>query len=776
MRNVLKIASAVLMLASASVAQAQTQATVNFGYRGNDISGDVARMERYRDLRDGPVAGATYIKENGEVALTFNAANVGFHDQSYAAELNKFGKLKVSALWNSIPLNYAYNTLTPWVDAGNNRWTLDPTLRTRVQNKEAGVIGIPNNAATYNQPSIFRSIAQPFEMASRRDILDLGLEYRFTDALLFNVGFASQKRGGNQPWGAAYAFSNSNELPLTLDDRANDITAGLEWTKKGSLLRVEWLNSQYKNEFTSLTWDNPLRATDFNNGKAPPAGPYDRSGYSNGNGPAMGRMALAPSSSMNAFTLVGLQKLAGRSTLTGNVSLSKMTQDEALLPWTTNTVINSPAVIAAFPGLASLPRASADAEIQLVNAQLNFITRPSDILTLNLRYRYADRQDNTPEFDYNYNVRFDAVPEYTPGLHTRPYNMTRNVFDAGANLAILPKAGIGFNYIVDDVKRENRVYAGMTDYTFRLSLDTYGNQFFTVRTVLEKTNRVGSGLNLHELDHGGMQEAARFYDEAEFDRKKGSLILNITPSDKFDLGLVASTGSDEYNDEDQEFGLLDNSNSSYNATLTVYPSAKLVLSGNYGYDKYTALQASRNANPFSGAVPGAYESWNDVNRDWNMDNEEVVKNYGFAVDLLKALPNIDVRLSYDRSDSDNAFVFGGPRIQELRTNTALTTGDGRPCGSTTLTSCFVDFPNVTNDWQQLGASLNWTLSKKLDLGLGYNYEKFEIVDFATTNLADGTPQIDPLGALTTGYGNRPYKGSVFTAQLSYTFQSAGVLF
>lgn len=773
MRNVLKISSAVLMLASASVAQAQTQATVNFGYRGNDISGDVARMERYRDLRDGPVAGASYINEHGEVALTFNAANVGFHDQSYAAELNKFGKLKVNALWNSIPLNYAYNTLTPWVDAGDNRWTLDPATRTRVQSKEAGVIGIGTNAAAFGQASIYRSLAQPFEMAARRDILDLGLEYQLTQDLQLNVGFASQKRGGNQPWGAAFSFNNANELPLTIDDRTNDITAGLEWAKKGSMLRVEWLNSRFENEFTSLTWDSPLRATDFNNGKTPPTGPYDPSAYLNGNGPAMGRMALTPSSQMNSFTFSGLQKLANRSSLTGNFSFAKMTQDEDLLPWTTNTVINSPVVLAAFPGLASLPRSSAEAEIQLVNAQLNFVTRPTDALTLNLRYRYTDRNNKTPEFDYAYNVRFDAVPEATPGMHTKPYNITRNTFDAGATLNLIKNAALGFNYIQDDVKREHRVFGNMTDYTFRLSLDTYGNQFFTIRTVLEKTDRVGHGFDELELEHGGMQLGARFYDEAEFARKKGSLIVNITPSDKFDLGLVASAGTDEYDEEEQEFGLLDNSNSSYNATLTVYPSSKFTVSGNYGYDKYTALQESRNANPSNGSA--VYDSWFDENRDWSLDNEEIVKNYGVAVDLLKALPNIDVRLSYDRSESDNEFVFGGPRIQELRTNQVLTTGDGSPCGAG-ITSCFDDFAPVTNDWQQLGVSFQWTLSKKLGLGLGYNYEKFEIVDFATTNLADGTPRIDPLGALTTGYGNRPYKGSVFTAQLSYTFQSAGVLF
>ena len=54
----------------------------------------------------------------------------GFSDQQYRAEYNRFGKLKVTAEFNSIPLNYAYNTLTPWQDQGNNVWRLDAATRT----------------------------------------------------------------------------------------------------------------------------------------------------------------------------------------------------------------------------------------------------------------------------------------------------------------------------------------------------------------------------------------------------------------------------------------------------------------------------------------------------------------------------------------------------------------------------------------------------------------------------------------------------------------------
>ena len=64
------------------------------------------------------------------------------------------------------------------------------------------------------------------------------------------------------------------------------------------------------------------------------------------------------------------------------------------------------------------------------------------------------------------------------------------------------------------------------------------------------------------------------------------------------------------------------------------------------------------------------------------------------------------------------------------------------------------------------------MSKKVGIGLTYWYEKLDVEDFATINTAG--PQTLPLaelgaqtdkaridwlgGLVTTGYGNRPYKG------------------
>ena len=81
--------------------------------------------------------------------------------------------------------------------------------------------------------------------------------------------------------------------------------------------------------------------------------PNDPSGYSNGNGPARGQMALAPSNQFNAIGITGLYKLPSHTTVNGIVRFIDMSQNESLLPWSTNASITNSTVMAAFPALAA---------------------------------------------------------------------------------------------------------------------------------------------------------------------------------------------------------------------------------------------------------------------------------------------------------------------------------------------------------------------------------------------------------------------------------------
>ena len=184
------------------------------------------------------------------------------------------------------------------------------------------------------------------------------------------------------------------------------------------------------------------------------------------------------------------------------------------------------------------------------------------------------------------------------------------------------------------------------------------------------------------------------------------------------------------------------------------------LGADYGRETYDSLAESRNANP----APDP--QWTDPTRNWTLNNDETVNTFSVYVNLVKAIERTDIRFGYDYSDSDQAFMHGGPRIGSLTTRRAVhrpaerarTRGTGRP--STSTTRC----------------------PRRSALGFGYCYEKFDVSDFATINTAGSdtlpvaslgdqtdTPRIDWLGGLFTGYGNRPYKGQTGVVRVFYLF-------
>jgi hypothetical protein len=144
-----------------------------------------------------------------------------------------------------------------------------------------------------------------------------------------------------------------------------------------------------------------------------------------------------------------------------------------------------------------------------------------------------------------------------------------------------------------------------------------------------------------------------------------------------------------------------------------------------------------------------------------LDTGEVVNTVLAYVDLLGlADAKADVRFSYEMSDSDNAFTFGGPRIPALQ-----------------AAGTFIPLPNVVNEWNRFTADVKFFFSPQVGLGFGYWYEKLGVTDWNTIDSegpqgfasSTGIPRIDWLGGLMTGYGNRPYEGNTAFVRVLYRF-------
>ena len=744
MRTRVTIAAAALLLASATYAQAQgadqaapapTMGSIDFGARATSTTGDAARYERYRDLQSGVYSKLVFGKATDAYLLDVTGENIGYANQQYSANY-KNSKLKVTFGWNGIPLNYSYLTQTPYagptISGETAFYTLDPAVRQGVQ--EGTFFGRPTNAAGLATPSIYRDLANGFPLTQRRDVVNVGMAYEATRAVGLDVDFTSTRKTGYQPFGASFGFSDGVEMPYPLDQRTNDFSAGLEWANQKGMMRVGHQASYFTNAVETMIWDNPVW------------GPTDATfsnGYSTGNGASKGRMALPPDNHQNVISVTGLYKMPAHTTLNGIFAFTDQSQDGRLIPFTINTaIIDNPTL---YP--LHMDRLTAQAQVRGYNLAANLNSRPNRAIGFTLKYRYNKHDNLTPHFNGEEYVRFDQVWEET-GSETEQFDVTRNTFDAALafNLPAYTTFRVGYGY--DKADRTGRGFSGMKDDTFRMSLDTVGNQYVTFRGAFEHVTRTGEGFSEASIEEGGGQPNLRFYDEADRDRDRASVTVMITPVPMVSINAAYASGKDTYKGEGHEFGLLDADTTTYSFGFDVSPTDLVMFGVSYGRDEFTSTQKSRNANP----PPDP--SWTDPNRDWYLDNDETVNNVDFYLDLFKLAGTTDVRFDYILSDSDNAFVHYGPRITALR---AIGQSEA--------------LPNVTNKWQRFSADIKYFFTAKAGIGLGYWYEKFDVEDFATIDLPghDGEPRVDYLGGLILGYGNRPYTGSTGFIRLLYLF-------
>ena len=791
----LTLVSALLLIPSPASAQApppatgQATGTVDVGGMFTTTDGDEARYERYRDTRDGAYTSLSLNRETESYLFNASASHIGYRDQRYAVEYSR-PRLNFGFNWISLPLNYSYLTRTPYTTNGATL-TLPDSAQAAVQGptnatNDGTAVGVPcapgappascttaTVAAAKANRSIYNTLADPFDLRHTRHTALFGVNYAATSAVDLDARFVSSMRDGQQPWNASFAFNNAVELPQPIDQRTNDVSIGASWTNRKGMVRVGWDGSWFNNSNQVLVWDNPIRLTDFTNGSTVfncpatgPSGPWDCNGYSNGNGPAQGREALAPSNMMSVVSAVAMYKVATRTTLNGTLQLTNQRQDEALIPWTINSVIDQPATFANFPHLAALPRSTADAEAQGVNALINLSTRPTRRTNVTVRYRYNKRDVQTPIFDATEYVRFDAVPEEIEEGFSPQFDNSRHLFDANVSFSTNGWGTVRAGYGREDIERHGRGFADVGENIFRLSYDAYSNQYVTVRGSFDVGRRRGSGFVETGVDYetgpGGTQPTLRYYDEADRDRTRGSIILTAMPAQTVDVFFQFTGGRDKYLADDsvpvdrpgELFGLHRQTVTSYNVGANFYPSDMVSLGVNYGRDTFSSLQRSRNAAP----PPSA--EWTDPSRDWTLDNDDKVNNFGLYVDLTRPLRNTDIRFGYDYSDSDNSFVHGGPRIAAL-----------------TAINQFIPLPDVDNTWHRATADVSYFITSRVGVGVGYYFEKLDVVDFNTIDTdgpggfapATGDPRLDWLGGLTLGYGNRPYSGHTGFVRLLYRF-------
>jgi len=708
------IAAAVVLHAPASFAQAtapspapstspepgETANVVEFAIRGTSFGSgsDQARFMRYRDLRDGGTLDLLrFTKSTDAHVYNLQADHLGYRDQRFSASANNFGKLKASFEFNQIPLFFNEDTKTLFTaEAGSsNILRLNDAVQTGLQNKTLPYASVDG-------------LAQPFDLRLKREVADFKATYSASRAIDLNVALKSTGKTGTQPWAGTFGFSDAVELAAPVQTRTTDLGLGVEWAGSRGSARVGYDGSFFRNDVDTLIWDNPLRITDAAVG-----------------GPLQGRMSLWPGSNMNTGSVSGLLNLPARSRVTAYISVGNWTQDNPLIPFTVNSAL--PAI--------SLDRQTSNTQARVTSMNYSFNSRPTSDVSFTARYRSYDFDNRTPIFKLNRTVVYDTTVSAFADGGTSPYSINRKTFDAEVSLTPHRYSAFRAGYTREQIDQNFRSFDTTTEDTLRLSADASGISWLMLRAVYEHAKRTGQGFDQEALDDIGEQVSLRQFDISDRTSDRVSLIAQVTPVSAVSLNGTVTAGKEDRGAT--VFGLRSNDSRAYSLGFDYVPRPSISLGASYEWERYTSLQASRQANPGP--------QFNDPTRDWTTNGADKASTFNASMDLIKLLRKTDVKLAYDLSHSEALYVYGLAPVSTLATP--------------------VQLPAVVNELQRATVDVRYHFTTHFGAGLVYWYDKYAVNDFAS-----GTQTLTTIASpsfLMFGYLTRPYTANTVSGRFTY---------
>lgn len=657
-----------------------TVGEIDFGVRLASGLDDVGRFQRFSDPRSGATLNRLRYGRDRET-WRFDAAfdRVGYRDQRYLAAFERYGKLKASFEWDQIPTWFGGQTMTPFREDSPGVFRLNDATQLAVQNRTGAIAD-------------YITSLRSFDTRARRDIAAGRVSYAATRNLEVSAGFTSTARTGTMPWNASFGFSDAVELPVTLDNRTNNISTAAEWSNTKGMARIGYDGSFFSNAVDTIVWDNPLRATDQTTANA----------YSTGEGSSQGRESFWPDSSAHTVSASGSIALPARSRAFGYVSVGSWLQDSALLPHTINTAITP----------IPLARETAEGEARIVSMLYRYTSRPAPSVWITGQYRLYDYDNQTPHFPVTQYVRLDGTVSTSPTGGSEPFGMTRHFVDVDASFTPAAMKFVAFRagYAREHDDRTYRVFEKTTENTVRLSVDGTSFPWGSVRVQYDHAVRTGDGLDEEVLSDIGEQISLRQFDISNRTRNRVSAIVQVLASNS--VGLNASIGVGRDNRPDSAFGLQDNNLTSFTLGVDVSRAAGSV-GVSYGFENLATLQRSRQANP------GV--QFDDPTRDWSTDLDEKIHTWTASLEIPRITTRTAAHIAYDYVRSNARYLYELPSDSTLTPPTQL--------------------PRLLNEYHTATVDVRHSLSRRFAVGVGYRLDKYVVNDFGRSAAILDTPLI-----------------------------------
>ena len=486
--------------------------------------------------------------ESGTYAR-YSLEDLGLDSRSGRATLGSEGKYDVSLFYDGLPWNRFDETVTPF--SGTGTLAL-PSTWVRAGN-------------TRGMTALGASLGE-IDVGTERKTYGVGARYLAGTKWQFYANYRRyEKEGTGYTYGAF--LTQAVQLPEPVDYVDDTFEVGAVWNTARATARLSFTGSEFKNEFTSLTFQNPYTPL------------FGAAGT--------GRLALAPDNEAMHVNLSGNFVFGPRAVLTYGAGIGKLEQDDEFLPLSTA------------PG-APTPRASLDGEVDHAHYNLGLALRPLDKLNLRGQARYDERDDKTPPLTVAYVVT-DTV---SGGTETTPrYGYERTRLDGTADYALFPWLKLQGGLLWDEIEREQQEVAKTTEDGGFLSARLTPAGGYSVTFKAGQFHREADGFDL-AARAPSENPLLRKYNLANRDRWLYEIVGSAGIGDSVVVSLQGRRTDDAY--RRSPLGLTDGSTAQIGGNVGWTASEKLNFYFDASYQNYDSKQLGQAA-----PAGAAWEATND---------------------------------------------------------------------------------------------------------------------------------------------------------------------
>ena len=619
-------------------------------------------------------------------------SNLGLESRAMHLEFGHQGSFKLFLDYDQIPKFLLDDASTPFI-VGNSGTSLTLPANWVPGDRDNGEM--TNLVASLNDVNI----------AHDRKRFGGGVVWIMSKGWQLKSSFRREVKEGSRTTAAIFGTSGGNPaasvVPEPIDYETDDVDLVLGYQGKKAQLNLGYHLSVFRNANTSFTFQNPYTGSPWVPTASFPTG--------------VGQIGLPPDNKSHQISLASGYALGPTTRATANFSYTRSTQNVDFLPFTfdPNIVITTP-----------LPRSSLEGKVKTIMTRLGISSRPTPKLSLSARYKYTDRDNETPRDVFLLIPSDSADQGDIDGSRARinmPYSRSQHLIEVETGYRLTSRSKLTLGYDYEQFKRTFTEVAKTREHRFVAKLRTSASAKMSGWLSFDYATRDGSEyihneafLASHTPEHLGPDPEEEFENHpavrkfyiADRDRIGFKASATFVPSDSVVISAMGRYSHSEY--DATRVGLTDSQNLSATVDCSYNPNPKTTA---YAFYTYENLQ-------FDQAGFGNRRGTDLTDFDaqfWLVDTNDKVNSFGVGLDRTAMEDRLDFGFEYTYSRSVTDFAFDA--------GTALS---------------FAPLADLKTRLHSLGMHAEYRYTDNMSIKLRYLFQKFDTVDFALDGIVVDT--------------------------------------